>query len=196
MDRERNKIIIFIKLKYLIISMNIEVELRTFLTKEKYAELLEFFNRNGSFMSTEKQETHYLNTSEDLRIQKNDFFAKIWMKKGKLHDEAREEIEVHFQKEDFAKIENICTTIGLTPKIKWYRTRITFAWEGISVMIDDTKGYGYILELEKMSTEEKKEQDLSLLKKKLQQLQIPLSTKEEFEQKFKDYEQKWEIQTK
>ena len=83
MDRERNKIIIFIKLKYLIISMNIEVELRTFLTKEKYAELLEFFNRNGSFMSTEKQETHYLNTSEDLRIQKNDFFAKIWMKKGK-----------------------------------------------------------------------------------------------------------------
>src|SRR3989338_549360 len=169
MDRERNKIIIFIKLKYLIISMNIEVELRTFLTKEKYAELLEFFNRNGSFMSTEKQETHYLNTSEDLRIQKNEFFAKI---------------------------ENICTTIGLTPKIKWYRTRITFAWEGISVMIDDTKGYGYILELEKMSTEEKKEQDLSLLKKKLQQLQIPLSTKEEFEQKFKDYEQKWEIQTK
>src|SRR3989344_883789 len=162
MDRERNKIIIFIKLKYLIISMNIEVELRTFLTKEKYAELLEFFNRNGSFMSTEKQETHYLNTSEDLRIQKNDFFAKI------------------------------C----LTPKIKWYRTRITFAWEGISVMIDDTKGYGYILELEKMSTEEKKEQDLSLLKKKLQQLQIPLSTKEEFEQKFKDYEQKWEILTK
>ena len=88
--------------------MNIEVELRTFLTKEKYAELLEFFNRNGNFMSTEKQETHYLNTSEDLRIQKNDFFAKIWMKKGKLHDEAREEIEVHFQKEDFAKKSFFC----------------------------------------------------------------------------------------
>src|SRR3989339_107608 len=170
MDRERNKIIIFIKLKYLIISMNIEVELRTFLTKEKYAELLEFFNRNGSFMSTEKQETHYLNTSEDLRIQKNDFFAKIWMKKGKLHDEAREEIEVHFQKEDFAKIENICTTIGLTPKIKWYRTRITFAWEGISVMIDDTKGYGYILELEKMSKEEIRDSKKKSQKQVLEEL--------------------------
>ncbi|MDP3728556.1 MAG: CYTH domain-containing protein [bacterium] len=176
--------------------MNIEVELRTFLTAEKYKELLELFQKNASFIATEKQETHYLNTNEDLRIQKNDFFAKVWLKKGKLHDEAREEIEIHFQKEDFPKIEKIFTIIGLTPKIKWYRTRTTFAWEGISVMIDDTKGYGYILELEKMSTEENKEKDILFLKEKLEQLNIPLSNKEEFEQKFKDYEQNWEALTK
>jgi len=113
-----------------------------------------------------------------------------------LHDDAREEIEVHFQKEDFAKVEKIFSSIGLNAKIKWYRTRNTFLWEGVSIMLDDTKGYGYILELEKMSTEEKKEQDLAMLKEKLQQLHIPLASKEEFNEKFKHYEQNWEALTK
>lgn len=176
--------------------MNIEVELRTFLTEEKYKELLNFFYANGTFIATEKQETHYLNTNEDLRIQKNDFFSKVWLKKGKIHDEHIEEIEVHFQKEDFAKVERIFSSIGLTPKIKWFRTRNTFLWEGISVCIDDTKGYGYILELEKMSNQENKEQDLLMLKQKLNQLNLPLSTKEEFDHKFKWYEQNWEAVTK
>jgi len=64
--------------------MNIEVELRTFLTEEKYKELLTFFLQSATFIATEKQETHYLNTGEDLCIQKNDFFSKVWLKKRKI----------------------------------------------------------------------------------------------------------------
>ena len=73
---------------------NIEVEIRSFISKEKYNELIEFFKKNAEFINEDYQETYYFDTKEDLRIQKNNYFSKIWMKKGKMHDEQREEIEI------------------------------------------------------------------------------------------------------
>ena len=60
---------------------NIEVELRSFVTTEKYGELLDFFGKNAEFKGKDYQETYYFDCAEDLRIQKNDSYAKIWMKK-------------------------------------------------------------------------------------------------------------------
>ena len=73
---------------------NIEVEIRSFVTKEKYEELLEFFKKNTKFVKEDFQETHYFDCEQDLRIQKNNKGSKIWLKKGELHDDAREEIEI------------------------------------------------------------------------------------------------------
>jgi hypothetical protein len=53
---------------------------------------LKFFEKNGESLGVDHRETHYFDGKEDLRIQKNDGFSKIWLKKGRLHDEAREEI--------------------------------------------------------------------------------------------------------
>jgi len=63
--------------------MNTEVEIRSFITKEKYKELIEFFNKEAEFVNEDYQENYYFDTKEDLRIQKNNFFSKLWMKKGK-----------------------------------------------------------------------------------------------------------------
>ena len=171
--------------------MNIEVEVRSFISKDKYEELIEFFKTQAEFVKEDEQETYYFDTEEDLRIQKNNFFSKIWLKKGKIHDDHREEIEIKFDKDDFRKLEKLFLNIGLNVGIKWFRKRHTFKWENINVMVDYTKGYGYIIELEKMSSEKEKEKTLELLKQKLKLLNIPLTPKEDFDKKYKYYKENW-----
>ncbi len=171
--------------------MNIEVEIRSFISKEKYEELLEFFTAKGELLEEELQETHYLNSEKDLRIQRNDSFAKIWLKEGNIHDEFREETEVRFNKEDFEKIRAILSNIGMETSIKWVRKRHLFDWKGIKVAIDNTRGYGRIIELEKMSTEEKKNEDLEILKETMKELEVNLTSREEFDNKLEEYKKNW-----
>jgi len=171
--------------------MNIEVEIKSFITPEKYNELIEFFKKEGEFVNEDYQETYYFDCEEDIRIQKNNFFSKLVMKKGKVHDTDREETEIKFDKDDFEKLEKLFLSMGINVEIKWFRNRHAFKWQDIEVMVDYTKGYGHILELEKMSTEEGKESALAMLKQKLELLNIPLTPREEFEKKFKHYKENW-----
>ncbi|HLD05535.1 MAG TPA: CYTH domain-containing protein [Candidatus Nanoarchaeia archaeon] len=171
--------------------MAIEVEIRSFVTKEQYTELLNFFRKNAKFINEDDQVTHYFDAKEDLRIQQNNSYSKIWMKKGKVHDEQREEVEVKVAKEDFNKLEKVFTAAGLKTQIKWFRKRHAFKWQDIDVAVDFTKGYGYILELEKLSSEEDQNAALELLKNKLKELNIPLTPREEFDQKYAYYKEHW-----
>lgn len=171
---------------------NIEVEIRSFITQKQYFLLLKFFQKKGKFIGEDFQETYYLDNPQDLRIQKNQKGAKIWLKTGQIHDEAREELEVFFKKGDFGKIEKLFKLLGMGVKIKWLRKRYELLWEEIKVCLDDTKGYGFIIELEIMSSEKEKEKNLLMLKEKLKKLKIELTPKEEFDKKFKYYQQNWQ----
>jgi len=171
--------------------MDIEVELRSFITKEQFDKFLELFKQNGRLIKEDNQETYYFNAKEDLRIQKNDFFSKIWMKKGKIHDESREEIEIKFPKEEFDKLEKLFVNMGFDVNIKWFRKRYEFEWEGITVCLDYTRGYGHIIEFEKMSSEDEKDNALAILKDKFTSLGIPITPREEFESKFREYKDNW-----
>ncbi|MBT3324200.1 CYTH domain-containing protein [archaeon] len=175
--------------------MNIEVEIRSFISKEQYENLINYFTKNAELINKDYQETFYFDSDEDLRIQKNDFFSKIWLKKGKLHDDHREEIEIKSKKEDFEVFEKLFLSLGYNVDIKWFRNRHTFKWEDILVMLDYTKGYGYIIEFEKMSTEENKETTLNLLKEKFQTLNLPISPKEDFNKKYIHYKENWKTLT-
>lgn len=189
----------------------IEVEIRTFLTKDQYHQLIHFFTTHGQFLNEDEQVTYYfysphvdsppisqssidpspIHPSPDLRIQKNKFYSKVWLKKGKLHDEQREEIEIRLPVEDFDKLEKLFLSLGYSVSIQWFRHRHSFQWQGIDVAVDYTKGYGYILELEKMATEGEQEEVLHLLKEKLAELGIPETPKWEFEQKYQYYKENW-----
>jgi len=171
--------------------MAIEVELRSFISPEKYAELLEFFKANAVLEKEDFQETHYFDTPEDLRIQKNKAGCKVWLKKGKLHDDAREEIEIKLGHQDFDKLKELFLSLGYKVEIKWLRSRAQFNWDGVKVCLDNTKGYGHILELEKLSSPELKEETLNLIKQKFKDLNIEVSPKEEFEFKFNHYKENW-----
>ncbi len=171
--------------------MNIEVEIRSFISKDRYLELLEYFNKNGKLVSEDSQETHYFDSEQDLRIQKSNNYSKVWLKKGKLHDDYREEIEVKINKEDFNKLQCLFLALNYSVNIKWFRTRHTFNWNNISVMLDYTKGYGYIIELEKLSDESDKQNDLKILKNLLKTLNIAETPKEEFNKKYEYYKDNW-----
>jgi predicted adenylyl cyclase CyaB len=175
--------------------MNIEVEVRSFITEEEYSKLLEHFKSNSDGHQEDYQETFYFNCPQDLRIQKNDHYAKVWLKKGELHDDHREEIEVRFDRADFGKMEEIFLALGLQVEIKWFRQRHEFKAGDFAVCLDHTKGYGYIIELEKMCTEAEQEREFERLKAELANLGVALTPKEEFKEKYEHYRQNWQALT-
>ncbi len=172
-------------------SENIEVEIKAILSKERYEELLEFFKQNAKFVKEDFQETFYFDENSNLRIQRSNNEAKLWHKSGNVHDEFMEEIEIPAKRENFENMEKFLNKLGHSVKIKWLRKRNEFDWDGIKVCIDYTKGYAYIIELEKMSDEENKQKTLNELKEKLNELNIPLTPKEEFNEKYNSYKENW-----
>ena len=98
--------------------MNIEVEIRSFISKEKFNDLLDFFKKNASLIKEDYQETFYFDCDQDLRIQRNNFFSKICLKKGNIHDNYREEIEIKFDLDEFEKIEKLFLSLGYNVEIK------------------------------------------------------------------------------
>jgi predicted adenylyl cyclase CyaB len=172
--------------------MAIEVEIRSFIDDEKFEKLLSFFKKNARFLKDDYQVTVYFSGNKDLRVQKNRFFSRLWLKKGKIHDEVREEIEVRFKREEFEKILEILSELGFKVEIVWLRKRKEFEWNGVKVYLDDTEGYGKIIEVEtyvknENEAEEKKDELIS----KLESLGVKISKREEFEKKFEWYKKNW-----
>ncbi len=169
----------------------IEVELRSFLTKEQFRKLLKFFEENAEFLGEDYQITYYFDAPQDLRIQKTRENSKIWLKTGKIHEEQREEIEIFCKRTDFSKLERLFTLLGYKIKAKWYRKRRKFRWGNVKIMLDYTRGYGYIIEMEKVVSPERKEEALQQLKKKFEELGLEITPKEEFDEKYRWYLENW-----
>ena len=170
---------------------NIEAELRSFISEEQFNKLLDFFKQNAELEKQDSQKTYYFDCEEDLRIQKSDSHSKVWLKKGNIHDNSREEIEIKFPKEKFEQLEKLFLFLGMNIQIKWFRKRNQFNWNGIKVCLDYTKGYGHIIELEKLCSEEEQEKILQELKTKFKELNIEITPREEFEKKFNYYKENW-----
>lgn len=170
---------------------NIEVEVRSFISPRQYEELVKFFKESGRFIDEDYQTSYYFSGENDLRIQKNNSYAKIWLKKGKIHDDYREEIEVRFDRNDFERMEAALVTLGYRVEVKWFRKRMDFEWDSIKVSLDFTEGYGYIIELEKMSSESQKNKILEELQLKMRELGIEMTPKEAFDEKFQYYKNNW-----
>lgn len=170
---------------------NIECEIRSFITKDQYNSLIEHFKKEAKFLGEDEQVTYYFDSRQDLRIQKNSTFSKIWLKKGEIHDEYREEIEVRLDKKDFENLKQLFLSLGYKVEIKWFRKRHSFKWNDIDVALDYTKEYGNIIELEKMTTRAQKEKTIAYLKGRLQELGIKLTSKEEFNKRYQYYKQNW-----
>lgn len=170
---------------------NIEVEVRAFIDESRYHQLIDFFEQKAKFLKEDSQVTHYFTWDHDLRIQKNNFFSKIWMKKWQLHDDYREETEIKFDKDDFEKLEQLFINLWYAIEITWLRKRLQFDRDGIEVSLDYTTWYGYIIELEILTTDLEKDEALELLRKKFSELEIPITPKEEFKKTYQWYKENW-----
>lgn len=176
--------------------MVIEVEVRSFVSDDEFIRLKSFFEKEAALLSDDDQETHYFDCDKDLRIQKAKDYSKVWLKNGKLHDEHREEIEIKVKKDDFSELQKLFSALGYPIKVKWLRKRLTYNWKGITVMLDDTKGYGKIIELERLGNESNKLEILNELKQKMNKLGIKLTPREEFDKKYDDYLRNWKERLK
>ena len=128
----------------------IEVEVRSFVSEEQFKKLQDFMKQNAKHEGHDSQTTYYFSGPVDLRIQKGNNYPKLWLKKGRLHEDFREEIEVKFSRDDFEKMENLMEELGYEVEMSWIRERDSFLWDGIKVTLDFTRRYGYIIELEKL----------------------------------------------
>lgn len=168
-----------------------EVELRSFITKEKYDELFAFFQKQAQFISEDEQTTYYYSAPVDLRLQQNKSHCKLIVKKGCIHDEVKEEFEVPFARDDFKRLQELLSALGYKINIQWLRKRFSFKWGDVLATLDDTKGYGLVLELEKQCGLAEKDSVLELLREKLVLLGVTLTPKREFDEKFAEYEKNW-----
>ena len=144
-------------------------------------------------MSEEEQTTYYFDAPVDLRLQQNKSFCKLIIKKGSIHDEVKEKIEVPFARDDFKKVHDLLLALGYNVSIQWFRKRFTFKWGDVLATLDDTKGYGLILELEKQCGLAEKNPVLEMLAAKLGLLGVTLTPKHEFDEKFAEYKKNWKM---
>ncbi len=174
----------------------IEVEVRSFLTDDEYFRLIDFFSKQCGRSNPDEQVTYYFDAPVDVRIQKNSEYSKIWLKKGKMHAEQREEIEIIFPKQDFEKLETMFLMLGYPVKVKWFRKRYSFDWKGLSVCVDSNKGYGNILEIERKTDKQEKDKALSEIKTAFDSLGIAITPKEVFDKRYAHYVANWKELTK
>lgn len=170
---------------------NIEVEVRSFITDDQYKILLSRLRLNGEFIRELNEETIYFSGDKDLRLRRNKEDAYIIYKKGNLHDKFREEIEIKFETVDFEKMQNLFETLGYKLEIKWLRKRLEFQQDDMKILLDDTMGYGKIIEIEKMVSAGEEDVTYAKLEKKLMKLGVKISTKEEFNYAFEYYKNNW-----
>lgn len=173
---------------------NIEIEVRSLITKKEYVKLLKRLNEEAKFADSIKEETVYLslNDKKDLRLRRNRKEAFLILKKGKIHDSFRQEIKIKFTRENFGKLEKLFGELGYKAKVRWFRKRRVYLWGKIKVFLDDTKGYGFIIELEKIGKAGEAKKIYQNLKEKLKSLGVKITLKKVFNQKFKYYKNNWQ----
>lgn len=177
--------------------INIECEIRAFVTDGEYVALLDRLRTIATYAGQDDQVTYYFegNGDPDLRIQRSSVGSKVWLKKGRMHEEARQEIELRCQGDDFDTLEKLFLALGYTIAIKWFRKRRLYKLGGVTVTLDDTKGYGKIIELEKICLEDERNAALSELKTLMSELGIAPTPKEDFDLRYKYYKENWRLLT-
>lgn len=177
-----------------------EVEVRSLISENDYNRIKSYLDAEAKLLWSGNQETYYFGSNYDLRLQKSDRNSKLWLKKGAMHANPREEIEILFHKKYFDDMYTIFDLLNYRIIAKWFRKRIEYKWQGIKVCLDDTKNYGFIVELEKITvkkSEKEQEKIKSLLKQKLKLLKhtveapsINLDSQKELNELYNDYMEK------
>lgn len=170
---------------------SIEVELRSVIDRARFESLLAFFEKAGELKSSGWELTCYFDGPGDLRTRRTETCSKIIYKKGALFDEQREELEVESPSEDFEKLNAFLEALGRKVNIKWLRHRRVFAWQGVSAMLDLTRGYGCVVELEKLCRPEEKDAALELLGERMKALGLKATDKPELERRHEEYKKHW-----
>ncbi len=136
-----------------------------------------------------------MSSDKDLRVQKNNSHSKILLKKSmvcnSMCNSTKPEIEILAKKNDFDTLLEFLETLGHEVEVKLFRKRHIFNWDDITVCIDFTRGYGYILKLELVTSDQDKDIVIHKLREKLHFLGLEETPEHVFDEKFKYYKENW-----
>lgn len=173
----------------------IEVELRCFIDEPTYDNLKQRLFSTGKLCEDTRQITHYLQHTVDTRIQFSKNGGRVWQKLGKMHDNARREIDVKMSRSDAEMMFDIFKNLDFQLKVSWYRHRMAFNVDGITVALDNTIGYGRILEVETICDGDNTATEKARLLHFLSNFGLKPSPKEAFNRAFEEYLASWKERT-
>lgn len=175
--------------------MQKEIEVKFVLGDKEKATLQEFLDSTGiTPHKVETQDNFYYKAQDnlDLRIRRTDSEAFLILKKGWMHDENREEIEVRVAREDFEKLDTILTNLGYEYDTKWHRERTEYRYEAFTIVVDFNAGYGWVAEIEKVVGEGEEDAAKKDILDLAEKIGLEPTPPEVFDNMYKYYKENWQ----
>lgn len=128
-----------------------EVEVRSLLKPAGYRKLYSYLKKQGKLLEDIKEETINFQSSQgDLLLRRSEVNTKLTYKVGRVTDDIRSEMEVIADKNDFEEFEQIMLALKFKVNSRWFKKRKKFRWQGCTICLDDVKGLGLMIEMEKL----------------------------------------------
>lgn len=138
---------------------NIEVEIRSIFSKEKYDELKEFLDENAEDLGQDDKDVYFfLHPQKVIKTVHNTSkkTAKIVLKTTRVgkggHD--TEEIEIPINPADFANATRIFSELEFEQVQQSFQQRRNYMYKGVEIALKHSNSWGYHIELEKMISQD------------------------------------------
>lgn len=173
-----------------------EVEISSLLKPAGYKRVYKYLKRSGKLLKEEQTVTVVFETPKgDLRLVKNEEQVKLICKVGNVFHEIRPEMEVLADLKDMDELEKIFIALDFKVACRYKKKRVHFRWQGTIISLDNVKGFGLIMEMEKLVDErlvKKGEQDIrEKLTKLLNKFGIDITPINELNKKYQHYLNNW-----
>lgn len=169
-----------------------KVEKRTFISKEKYDQLVAFLDQNSVKKKREYQIVNTFRSDHDFRIIVTKHYIKLNLKKnGRTSEEYNVMINPIYHQDLIGIYQNL----GMVITLKRYRIRNQYIYQNLFITVDDVHKYGYVLRVmaEDQETGTKAEEALTSF---LKQQAVTLLPSSEFNERFTTYRLNWPEFTK
>lgn len=169
-----------------------EVEVRGPLTKEKFAQLEQFLQSNGTFEHKSKRlsvcytilrpEDTEVSSDLDIRARITDEEPELVIKVGKWKgSDMRKEVSVQVRRGEFANLIAVCATLGYTEAIVSESLTVVYQYQGVEFSLVNKSDHSYFFEAEILvEANADKEKVQKSIQNLCHQLGLSLFTDEQF----------------
>lgn len=169
-----------------------KIEKRTFVDKDKFNELVKYFDDNSNKKETERQIIYFYHTEKDFRIIRTKNYIKMDLKPDNIND--KEQTVYVANKYDQSLID-MFYNLGISVDFKRYRIRHKYLYKNYYITLDENIKFGNVLRItininEDSQTIDKMIQDL------YDELNIKKSSMDMFNELYSKYRTNWVDLTK
>lgn len=167
----------------------VTVEKRTFISKDKFLELKQYFTEHGTSIQNHRQIIYKYRSDLDFRLIFDKDSALLRLRGARNQDE---DLIVTLMRNELDKVILMFQSLGLNIDMKWYRTRYEMNYQDYHITLDETYHYGYVVSIDYSIRElSEREEALQNLTKLFETLSIPITTVEKFNDQYKYYRTNW-----